>query len=260
MEKGQRNPKGDWLYMILPRREDVFHKIQLYRLLIAILDFDLLSKSVYFKGGTAASMLGFLDRFSVDLDFDIKKDIPVNKFNKELQKIFKELNFKVDKKSKKSLYYVLQYQSKSGFRNSIKLSFIPLDFKSNVYKPTYLPEIDRYATCQTVETMFANKLVALTDRYKKTKTIAGRDLYDIHHFFLKGYNYNEAVIKERAGKKTIAYLKELVKFINKKITDKIITEDLSFLLTPDNFKKIRLVLKKETLMLLQDEIKRLQNR
>lgn len=243
--------------MILPKKEDVFHKIQLYRLLTALLDSDLLSKSIYFKGGTAASMLGFLDRFSIDLDFDIEKNIPVNKFNSELKKIFKELDFEVDKKSKKSLYYVLKYQSELGLRNSIKLSFISLKFKSNVYKPFYLSEIDRYAVCQTVETMFANKLVALIDRYKKTKTIAGRDLYDIHHFFLKGYGYNKAVIEERTGKKTVTYLKELVKFINKKITDRIITEGLSFLLSPDNFKKIRLVIKKETLMLLQDEIRRL---
>ena len=243
--------------MILPKKEDVFHKIQLYRLLTAIIDSDL-SKSIYFKGGTAASMLGFLDRFSVDLDFDMEKDISINKFNSELQKIFKELDFEVDKKSKKSLYYVLKYQSKLGLRNSIKLSFISLKFKSNVYKPFYLSEIDRYAVCQTVETMFGNKLVALIDRYKKIKTIAGRDLYDIHHFFIKGYDYDEAIIKERTGKKTVAYFKELAEFITKKITDKIVTEDLSFLLSPDNFKKIRLVLKKETLMLLQDEIKRLK--
>ncbi len=258
MEESKSNPKRSGLPMILPKKEDVFHKIQLYRLLMALIDSNL-SKSIYFKGGTAASMLGFLDRFSIDLDFDIKKDVSIKKINKELKKIFQDLDFEVDKKSSRTLYYVLKYQGKSGLRNSIKLSFIPLELKSNVYKPFYLPEIDRYAVCQTVETMFANKLVALTDRYKKTKTIAGRDLYDIHHFFLKGYDYNESVIKERTGKKTVVYLKELIEFINKKITDRIITEDLSFLLPFDIFKKIRLVLKKETLMLLQDEIKKLQN-
>ena len=243
--------------MIIPKREDVFHKIQLYRLLIALLDSDLLSKLIYFKGGTAASMLGFLDRFSIDLDFDIKKGSVVKIADKELRQIFQNLDFEVDKKSSQTLYYVLKYKNKLGLRNLIKLSFIPIELKSNIYKPFYLSEIDRYASCQTVETMFANKLVALTDRYKKTKTIAGRDLYDIHHFFIKGYNYNEAVIKERTGKKTVTYLNELIKFIDKKITERIITEDLSFLLPPDIFKKTRLVLKKETLILLQDEIKRL---
>ena len=54
--------------------------------------------------------------------------------------------------------------------------------KSNVYETVRLVEIDRIATCQTIETMFANKLVALIERREKTGSIAGRDLYDVHHF------------------------------------------------------------------------------
>jgi len=115
--------------MILPKKEDVFHKIQLYRLLIALLDSDLLSKLIYFKGGTAASMLGFLDRFSIDLDFDIKKGSVVKIADKELRQIFQNLDFEVDKKSSQTLYYVLKYKNKLGLRNLIKLSFIPIELK-----------------------------------------------------------------------------------------------------------------------------------
>lgn len=242
--------------MILPKREDVFHKIQVYRLLTAILDADTLPKLVYFKGGSCAAMLGFLDRFSVDLDFDVKKNIPLQKFKRGLREIFQNLDLEVDKKSSKTFFYVLKYQSKPGLRNSIKLSFIPLEFKSNVYKPFYLAEIDRYAACQTVETMFGNKLVAITDRYKRMKTIAGRDLYDIHHFFLKGYQYNEKIIEERTGKKPKLYFKELINFISRNITQKTIDEDLSFLMPAARFRKMRKVLKKETLILLKDEMER----
>ena len=243
--------------MILPRREDVFHKIQLYRLLTEILDSALLSQSVFLKGGTAASMLNYLDRFSIDLDFDIKKDVNKNEIEKELKSIFKKLDLKVDKKSSRTFYYLLKYQSKNTLRNSLKLSFIDLIFKSNIYVPYYLSEIDRYAVCQTIETMFANKLVALTDRYKKTKTIAGRDLYDIHHFFINNYRYENNIIKERTGQNVIDYFKYLIKFIEKKITAEIINEDLNFLLSAEKFIKLRKVLKIETLMLLEDEIKRL---
>lgn len=243
--------------MILPKREDVFHKIQMYRLLTAILDADTLPKLVYFKGGSCAAMLGFLDRFSIDLDFDVVKHIPLQKFERELKEIFRDLDLEVDKKSSRTFFYVLKYQSKPRLRNSIKLSFIPLEFKSNVYKPLYLTEIDRYAVCQTIETMFSNKLVAVTDRYKKTKTIAGRDLYDIHHFSLKGYRYNENIIEERTGKKPKWYFKELINFIEEHITQKTIDEDLSFIIQADRFKKIRKLLKKETLIFLKDEIERL---
>ena len=48
--------------------------------------------------------------------------------------------------------------------------------------------------------MMANKLVAVIDRYAHREAIAGRDLYDIHHFFMKGYRYNEDVICERTGR------------------------------------------------------------
>ena len=242
--------------MILPKREDAYHKVQLYRLLTEILDSDRISSSFYFKGGTAASMLGFLDRFSVDLDFDLKKGSPKKEIEIELTKIFSKLEFMVDKKSSKTFYYILKYQAKPGLRNSLKLSFIPLEFKSNIYKSLFLPEIDRYANCQTIETMFGNKLVALIDRFKKTKTIAGRDLYDIHHFFLQGFRYNSGIISERTKKPVKDYLQDLVDFINSKVTEKIISEDLSYLLSVDKFKKLRRDLKNETVMLLKDEIKR----
>jgi len=244
--------------MLLPKREDVFHKIQLFRLLTAIIDSDI-SKSVYFKGGTAASMLGFLDRFSIDLDFDLEKNASKNKINAELKNIFEKLDMEIDKKSSKTLYYILKYQTKSGLRNSIKLSFIDNIYKSNIYKPQYLSEIDRFVNCQTIETMFANKLVALMDRYKKTKTIAGRDLYDIHHFFINRYEYEDKIIKERTGKKTADYLRDLIKFIDKKINNKTIDEDLNFLLPINLFKKIRPILKSETMMLLKQETENLKS-
>ena len=65
--------------MILPKPEDAIHKIQLYRLLTAILDSPLLARHVYFKGGTCASMRGLLDRFSVELaliKYSLIKNLP----------------------------------------------------------------------------------------------------------------------------------------------------------------------------------------
>ena len=230
--------------MILPKREDAYHKAQLFRLLTEILDSSI-AKNIYFKGGSAAAMLGFLDRFSVDLDFDLKSNVDKKVIDKNLRKIFQELDLKISQKSNKSLFYLLKYSAKPGSRNTIKLSLIDTVLKSNIYSTFYLAEIDRFAFCQTKETMFANKLVAMTDRYKKHKMIAGRDIYDIHHFFLSGFRYNEAVIRERTGKKPINYFIDLIKFIETKVTDKIISEDLSFLLTNEKFQLTRKVLKEK---------------
>jgi len=174
--------------------------------------------------------------------------------DKELKKIFSFLELKLDKKSSRSLLYVLKYPSLKGQRNTIKLSLIDYPLKSNQYETFHLKEIDRFAICQTKETMFANKLVAVFDRYQKYKTIAGRDLYDIHHFFLSGYDYLDEVIIERTGKKPKDYLKELINFIEKKVDDKVISQDLIFLLPYEKFLKIRKVLKREVLMWLRGEV------
>ena len=245
--------------MILPKREDAIHKGQMYRLISEIIDSSV-SQNVYFKGGTCAAMLDFLDRFSIDLDFDIKKKADKKNINKQLKKIFKKLDLELKQKSKNTLFYLLKYNSREGERNTIKLSLADQALKSNIYQPFYLKDIDRFCICQTKETMFANKLVAVIDRYKKGQTIAGRDIYDIHYFFLQGACYVNEIITERTGKKPIMYLKELINFIDEKINDTALTQDLSFLLPYNQFKLIRKVLKKETLIFLKDEVKRLSNK
>jgi predicted nucleotidyltransferase component of viral defense system len=56
------------------RREDILHKSYLNRVLMEIIDDPIMAHHLAFKGGTCASMVGYLDRFSVDLDFDVMKD------------------------------------------------------------------------------------------------------------------------------------------------------------------------------------------
>lgn len=244
--------------MIIPRREDAYHKAQLYRLLIALLDDPGIGQKIVFKGGTCASMLGFLDRFSIDLDFDLQKDADKKSINLCLKQVFSEIDLEIREKSQNELFYLLRYQAKPNSRNTIKLSIMPYLSESDIYKPYYLAEIDRYAVCQTIETMFAHKLVALTDRYKKHRMIAGRDLYDIHHFFMQGYHYTGKIITERTGKTVLKYLEILAQFIKKQMTDTVISEDLNFLLPQERFVKIKKILKEESLRFIQDEIKRLK--
>ena len=77
--------------MILPNKKDAIHKAWLYRLLSAIYDNKALAQYLYFKGGTCAAMLGWLDRFSIDLDFDCKaKGKDMLQLRKELESVFAE--------------------------------------------------------------------------------------------------------------------------------------------------------------------------
>lgn len=244
--------------MILPRREDAIHKMQLYRLLTALLDDSKTSQFIIFKGGTCAMMLGFLDRFSIDLDFDLKRGTDKKLLDKRMRNLFAEFDFSVKEKSRNELFYLLKYPSEKGMRNTVKLSIMSHLSRYDEAKPYYLSEIDRYAVCQTIETMFSHKLVALSDRFRKHRMIAGRDLYDIHHFFMKGYGYIGKIIEDRTGISPKQYFIKLRDFIDKHITETVISEDLNFLLPPDKFLKIRKHLKPETLRFINDEIERIR--
>lgn len=245
--------------MILPNPKEAKHKAWLYRLLAGMYDNRILASALYFKGGTCAAMRGLLDRFSIDLDFDYAaNENEIGAVRKNMEKTFKALGLTIKEKSQRVPQYFLKYPARAEERNTIKIDATMPPPQANKYEPVELKEIDRIVMCQTVETMFANKLVALIDRYERNNSIAGRDIYDIHHFFMNGFNYDKEIIKERRSSEAKVFFIELKKFIEAKITQTIIEQDINTLLSYDKFKKIRQSLKKETLMFLDDEIKRLE--
>jgi len=242
--------------MILPNPKESRHKAWLYRLLMALLDEPEIASQIYFKGGTCAAMLGFLDRYSVDLDFDFKKGADLEKLREKFHQIFEKINLKVKNEGRKVLQFFLKYDSMPGQRNTLKLDLIDQVLTANQYQVQYLSEISRFANCQTIETMFAHKLVTIKDRFIKNETIAGRDIYDIHHFFLNGFKFLPEIIKRRTGLTVGSYFRELVDFIEKKVTQTIINEDLNSLLPLEKYQAIRNSLKAETLMFLKQEIEK----
>lgn len=246
--------------MQLPNPKDARHKGWLYRTLSSIADDPFLASLLAFKGGTCAAMLGFLDRFSVDLDFDYRgKEHSFDEARAHLESIFADLNLVVKDKSPRIPQYFLRYSAPDGERNTLKIdmSFPPV--AGNIYEAKRLIDIDRIFTCQTIETMFANKLVSLIDRFHKSGSIAGRDLYDIHFFFENSHRYTEAVILERAQKPLSAFFEDLIAFIEQQVTDGLLAEDLNALVPPETFRRIRKTLKQETLVFLRDELARQNN-
>ena len=239
--------------MIDLRPEYVLHKSHLNRLLIEIIDQPILAHNLAFKGGSCASMLGFLDRFSVYLDFDVNPTVDLGQLRAEFREIYAKLDLTILKEFDKVLFYQIRYQAKPGQRSNIKVSVNNIAIAANQYRVQYFPEIDRMMNSQTIETMFANKLVAITDRYNVHKTIAGRDIYDIHYFLVHGYAYYGPVIQERTGLSPQDYLGRLIDFIKEHVTQTIINEDLNTLLPNKRFQQIRKVLVPETLSLLAKE-------
>lgn len=236
--------------MILPKPADALHKAWMYRLLKAIADDTFLVENLRYKGGTCAAMRGLIERFSIDLDFDLFMPENLENVRQNLEKIFRKLELKIDDQSAKVPQYFLKYDNRPGERNTIELDITFPAPKSNDYEPVRFVEIDRILYCQTTATMFANKLVSVLDRFQKHRSVAGRDIFDIHTFLLAGYEYKEGIIEERTGKTAEQFLKDLKKFIEKHFTQTIIDQDLNVLLPKDKFQKIRKILKQEVLMLL----------
>lgn len=241
--------------MLLAKPKDALHRAWLLRLLAEIYDDAYLSEKLMFKGGTCAALRGQLNRFSVDLDFDCSaKKTELAKVRKKMEAVFGKLGLEIKDKSKNVPQYFLRYEAQARQRNTIKIDVTMPPVKANEYEKVRIGEIDRIVTCQTIETMFANKLVALIERYEKNKSIAGRDLYDIHYFFLQGFRYSSKVIKERRKKTVKFFLKQLIAFVEKYVTETVINQDLNMLLGPEQFQKIRKTLKRETLMFLKNEL------
>lgn len=244
--------------MLTTRKQDGIHKFWLLQVLTDITEDVFLSQSLAFKGGTCAALRGLLNRFSVDLDFDLlapEKEIP--KVRNRLEKIFSLNGLEIKDKSQKAPQYFLKYPVKTATnRNTLKIDVSFPAIPTNDYEDIHLTEIDRIVKCQTVPTMVANKLIALISRYEKTKKIAGRDVYDVYHFLMNGYEYKKEIIESVRGESIAAFFTKLIDLVETKINTTVINQDLNFLLPDKEFQKIRKILKQQTLVLLRDELAR----
>lgn len=238
--------------MILPKKTDALHLAWMYRILTAIADDALASAILRFKGGTCAAMRGIINRFSVDLDFDLIVGKKMPELSKHLEVIFKKLGLEIKDKSNIVPQYFLRYpKTDENPRNIIKIDVTFPPAQHDQYESVRFTEIDRILHCHTIPTMFAHKLIALIGRQERTGSFASRDLFDIHTLFIKGYEYDKKIIQEIRGVHASAFLTELHNFIEKNVTQELIDQDLNVLLSPMEFKRIRKTLKQETLIFLK---------
>lgn len=154
------------------------HRTIMFNIIKDIFNSDI-GKYLAFKGWTATYFLHKLDRFSTDLDFDLLDDS--KHIDKELEKIIQKYGT-VKKWNKLTLSYG---------ENDVN---IKIDVNRTVRKNNKYEIIDFYGTDIKVQdkwTIFANKLVALTERH------TNRDIYDISFFFNNSFPINEDLIQER---------------------------------------------------------------
>ena len=95
--------------MKAPYKKDLVHKIALYSLLQKLLSDPVIANNIYFKGGTCASMLGYLDRFSIDLNFDLLGKSKKNQLRQLIYQVISKLNYEIKDESKDNLQFFLKY-------------------------------------------------------------------------------------------------------------------------------------------------------
>lgn len=231
------------------------HRKIMLNILVDISKNPITSINLGFKGGTACYFLYGLDRFSVDLDFDLLDIEKKDEVNSEIEKILQKYG-----KIKDDLE-----------REAFKVSYNPESsmLKVDISTRDDLNRLNTYEVRDVVssvplkilskEDIFAHKLVAVTDRYnnqtRENRVVANRDIYDIYFFLKNNFHFNEKIIGLRTNKTTVEYFDYLIDFIKKEVDEKNILDGLGALVDDKKRDWIRENLKKEVLVLLEIERK-----
>lgn len=196
-----------------------------------------IEKFLAFKWGTLTYMLHKLDRFSTDIDLDI---LDIEQESIIIQRI-KELliNFgdiKNETLGKTIHRWIFRYDEKGM---NIKIELNKRIWTNNTYEPQNINNIP--ISCMTPDCIFANKLVALSERF------VNRDLYDIYFFFREKFPINEALITERTWLSLSEFLQKLIKILPKKFKENTVLKDLWEVLSDKQKSRVKKNLVKESI-------------
>ncbi len=193
------------------------HKEILLRILRDIYSDESIGPLLGFKGGTAAYLFYGLDRFSVDLDFDLLGAAKEEYVFNRVKKIISEYGTIKDARIKRfNLFFLLSYSDKKEGAQNIKIEINRRGFDS-CYKIKSFMGIPMNVAVQ--EDMFACKLMAMYERLGRTN----RDIYDVWFFGKNMWPINRKIVEKKSkmayGEFLDKILKKLEKFNNKRILD-----------------------------------------
>jgi predicted nucleotidyltransferase component of viral defense system len=214
------------------------HRRILFDILHDIYKSDIAS-AIGLKGGTMLYFFYGLDRFSVDLDFDLldhKREAVVVERLREILQNYGVIDDEMNKKF--TLFFLMRY---AAGEMGVKVDVSKRVQENNHYVQKNFYGVD--VKTLTIEDSFAHKLVAAIDR----KSVANRDFYDINFLFKKGYSFNEDIIMERTGKTGEEYLAMVREYIEKNIAPNTVLAGLGELLDAEQKISVKKHLKKDLL-------------
>jgi len=185
------------------------HKNILTKILKDIYTDSTVSTILGFKGGTAAALFYDLDRFSVDLDFDLldaeKEDYVFERVKTILENYGK---LKQVRKKRFNLFYILAYDDKDINAQNVKVEINRREFGSKYDVKSFL---GISMQIMVKEDMAAHKLCAMYERIGRTN----RDIFDVQFFLAHDWPVNKKIVENRAGMSYKEFLKKSIEVIEK---------------------------------------------
>ena len=226
------------------------HKTILFQILKDIYSNTIIAPFLGFKGGTAALMFYGLDRFSVDLDFDLLDESKEEYvFEKVITIVKKYGMLKESYKKRFNWFCLLSYEDKA---HNVKVEINRRQFGSKFKVKTYLG-VSMLVMVQ--EDMFAHKLMAMSERINKTS----RDIYDVWFFLQHRFPINKEIVEKRSGMSFNKLLKKCIGQLEK-MNNRNILDGVGELLTTSQKDWAKAKLREETIALLKLRLENEKNR
>ncbi len=217
------------------------HKTILFQILKDIYSDTSISPFLGFKGGTAALMFYGLDRFSVDLDFDLLDETREDQvFERVISILKKHGTLKESYKKRFNLFALLSYEDKA---HNIKVEINRRQFGSRYEIKTYLGVS---MLVMVPEDMFAHKLMAMHERIGKTS----RDIYDVWFFLQHRFPINKKIVEQRSEMTFDKLLQECISQLEK-MSNRHILDGVGELLTASQKDWAKAKLCEDTISLLK---------
>ncbi len=217
------------------------HKTILFQILKDIYSDTTIAPFLGFKGGTAALMFYGLDRFSIDLDFDLLDESREEIIFERVKAIVQAYGTLRESNRKQfGIFFVLSYEDKA---HHVKVEINRRQFGSRYEIKTYLGVS---MLVMVPEDIFAHKLMAMYERIGKTS----RDIYDVWFFLQHHFPINQEIIQNRSkmsfDELLRACITQLERFNNRHILDGV-----GELLTPGQKDWAKAKLREDTIALLK---------
>lgn len=221
------------------------HKNVLIKILKDIYTDPTISPILGFKGGTAATFFYDLDRFSVDLDFDLLDSDKEDYVFDRVKAIVENYGtLKEAQKKRFNLLYILSYDDKDINAQNVKIEINRREFGSKYAVESFL---GISMQVMVKEDMVAHKLCAMYERIGKTN----RDIFDVQFFLSHDWSVNKKIVEDRMGVSYAEFLKKCIDVMEKFYDNNMLSGMGELLLTEKQKVWVKAKLKSEALFSLR---------